>query len=160
MSDFISSKKVYANLQKKALGGAKVMHRVSLPVIRKEEDKHVLASFIFLFTPEELKTGHIKRPPLWVTADIESGEIIERYRCSENDFSAEPFDKEYFIRESSEVSPSAEYTLDLFQRLDEIRKEVLEQKEANDVAMREYIDLLLRIIPNEYQVFYKELSRI
>lgn len=160
MSDFRKSGDVFNNLQRRALGGAKIPHRVSQPVIRRMDGQYVLAAFIFLYSKANIQEGNLPRPQYWITADIETGEFIKEYNCKDADFSGQPFDRLYSVKADKQYNLTAEFYNELFAGLDDVRKEYFETKVINRAKYGVYLDRVLETIPNEYKVFYTELSLI
>lgn len=160
MSDFRKSGEVFNHIQKKALGGAKVPHRVSQPVIRRVDGQYVLAAFVFLFSKANIQEGRLPRPQYWITADMETGGIIKEYNCKDADFSGQPFDRLYSVKADRQYNLTPEFYQELFASLDDIRKEYLGTKSVNKAKYGLYLDRILETIPDEYKVFYTELSLI
>jgi len=160
MNSFIASEKAVISIHVKAMSGIKVPHKVSLPVLRRTNDGYDLAAFVFLFSAEQLKKGEINRPSYWVTADISTGTIFNRYDCRKCDFSNETFDKKYSINETSEITLNGEFYNKLYALLDTVRKTVINDKRLNVEKYDEYLSLILKTIPQSYRVFYKELSNV
>ncbi len=158
MKNFISSLDAYNNLQKNVLMGSKIPHRVSIPVLRYEDGVLVLASFIFFFNKKNLDNKNIERPKKWVTLNLIDGEIMTRFDCSEKDFSSQRFGKLYDIAFNKGDVFDKNYYLNLFEILDDIRKEFIESNVFNNEKYSVYLEMLLDTIPECYQIFYKELS--
>jgi hypothetical protein len=158
MSEYLNSQNVYEKLQRNALGGAKIPHRVSLPVLHKINEDYVIASFIFTFTREHIQKGLLPRPAYWITADMATGDTIKEYDCREYDFSGEPFDKLYNIRSNQDYNLTNEYYDTLYKTFDEVRREFIGTKRINREKYAVYLKMVTATIPPEYQIFFKELS--
>ncbi|MDR1712951.1 MAG: hypothetical protein LBR39_02190 [Coriobacteriales bacterium] len=160
---FVSSAEVYRKLQAEFMRGAKVLHRVSLPVLRRTDDVasgYVLAAFAFIYTAEGLAKGVIPRPALWVTLDLATGEILERHNCHVQDFSDADFDARYDISAASSAKPSKELAAENFALLDKVREGLLCGTELDQPGYDEYLRGVLSTIPDSYQRFYRELSSV
>lgn len=160
MIDFIKSNEINKSIQINAMGGVKTPHRVSLPVLRNIEDSYVIAAFVFLFNAEQLKKGEINRPLYWILADILDGEIYEKFNCKTIDFSKEPFDKLYYIKEPSKIQLNEDFYNRLFSKLDTVRSGLIQDQYLDKKTYDEYMTDILETLPQSYRVFYKELSNI
>lgn len=89
----LESSLINMKIRRNILGGAKIPHSTSQPVIFCENNKYYLAVFVFFYTREDIQSGMIGRPAVWAIADMETGEIINEYRCREKDFSDADFEK-------------------------------------------------------------------
>lgn len=158
MGIFVGSQAIALLMQKGALQGAKIPHRVSMPVLRNQDGGYCLAAFIFTFTREELESGRIHRPTYWMTADIQTGEDIKEYSCKERDFSDEPFDSLYFVKEQSQVPLTKEYYAETYALLDQVRKALIAGHPLPKEQYAAYLDRVLETIPTAYRLFYAQLS--
>jgi hypothetical protein len=159
MSD-ITTKEILANLKLKALGGAKIPHGVSNPVLRKIGEKVVIAVFIYTYKKENLDTRMMPRPSYWMIADIESGELIEHFNCSQNDFSSLSFDKLYSSKSSKNKTITNEYFNEAYNLFDNLRIYYKENKTVDVLMYNKYMEMIFSVVPDEYVVFYQELSNI
>lgn len=145
-------------IQRTILGGAKVPHSTSQPVIYKENDKYYLAVYVFFFTREDIEAGAVDRPTVWALCDLETGEIIEERKCSEIDFSDATYDVKYNIRSSVQYDTSKEYYDRAFAILDSVRTKLIDTGKFYESEYKYYLDMLLTNIPDEYKRFFRDLS--
>lgn len=156
---YIHSKAAYEIIQKTILDGVKTPHRVSHPVLRKTETGYALAVFLFFFTKDNIQNGQVGRPSLWALADIETGGIISRHECKENDYSFAQFDEVYNIRADGKYDTSPQYYAKAFELLDSVRTGIIESGAFDKVSYEEYLKMILNNIPKDYQRFFLELSK-
>ena len=149
---------VVQNVQNNILGGKKVPHSISQPVLHFEKGQYYLAVFVFFFDRNDIKKQEIKRPSRWALLDIRTGEIVENRTCSEYDFSNESFENSYSIMPDAEYDLSKKYLLSTWGLLDSVRYELIARENVNTVIYYDYLTRVLNNIPREYQIFYKELS--
>lgn len=142
-----------------ALNGAKTPHRTSYPVLRTHNGKLCLATFIFFFNRQHINTARIPKPSRWVISDLASGEVLQQYICSQQDFSDAP-DVLYDINPGGEVNPTRQYLVEMYELMDKIRKTYLQDNQLRMDWYQDYLNRILRITAPEYQVFYKDLSKI
>jgi hypothetical protein len=158
MSDFKPSSKVKIDLASEIVGGAKVPHTTSQPLLRMRDDKVVIAAFAFLFSAEDMRAKVMPRPTLWLVADIETGAVIERLKCSETDFSAQPFDGRYSISWEPPQRFDAQYFEEAYAELDEVRRGYVTSGVLDVESYERYFNTILSAVPPEYRVFYSELG--
>ena len=141
------------------LDGIRVPHSISHPVIRFGKDgKYYLAFFLFYYTRADLQEGKVNRPSMWCLCDLENGQIIEKYDCEVNDFCHEPFDGRYSLKNRGGERVPKGYFESVYEELDSLRASYLEN---NYIPVNEYKDYYKKIvyyIPEDYRVFYDELS--
>ena len=106
---FIKSRLCNEKILQGILGGRKIAHGTSQPVIYRESDQYYLAVFVFFYTQEDIEAGTVSRPAMWAIADIETGEIIREYKTKEKDFSDAPYDVKYNIRSDAKYDTSKTY---------------------------------------------------
>jgi len=145
-------------LSKDVLGGIKVPHSVSQPLIYSENGYYFLAVFAFFFNNEDIKSGLVERPSLWVIANVETGDIVKRYETKEVDFSDAPYDIKYNIRSDGQYDTSQGYYDRAFGILDEVREGIIKQGVFHEDRYMEYLNMIVANIPREYQRFYYDLS--
>lgn len=160
MENFIQTSVIIDKIAAQALEGRKVPHRISEPVIRKQENVFVLAFFVSFYTKENIKNETLKRPAMWLTADILNGGIINRFNCSQYDFSKESFETVYSDKYDSMLNISREYYEKQYLLLDKIREMIILENKINSKLNIEYMNGILNITPHEYQIFYTELSQL
>ena len=154
----ITSREINDKLQKAVLNGSKTPHSTSYPVIRNESGKYYLACFVFFFTKEDIAVGKVNRPEVWAIADIETGEIIEERQARDNDFSDASYDIKYDIHGNSQYDTSRQYYEKAFAILDCVREKIISTGIFCKNEYRNYLDMILANIPDEYKRFYANLS--
>ena len=151
-------KNLWMKLQSNVLGGAKVPHSTSQPVIRKENGKYYLAVFTFFYNREDIQAGMVSRPTVWDLADLETGEIVHEYETMEKDFSDATYDVKYNVRADAQYDTSKEYYDKAFAILDSVREKLISTGKFYNLEYQIYLDKILANIPKEYQRFYRDLS--
>ncbi len=154
----INATNVNSQIQRNILGGAKIPHSVSQPVIYKEEGKYYLAVFVFFYTKEDIQSGMVNRPTAWAKLDIKSGEIIEEYQCKDKDFSDARYDVKYNVRSDIKYDTSKAYYDEAFEILDSVRREIIETDTIDKLKYNYYLKKIINNIPEAYQRFYLDLS--
>ena len=144
----------------KALNGRKTPHSVSVPVLRVENGDLFLSAFVFFYNREQFQSSMIKRPSMWILADLITGEISARYSCQDKDFSALSHEKLYNISDDDLPDLPEGYWEALYAMLDEIRSEYAQTHKLNNSLYNQYLEKILASTPSEYRVFYEELSCI
>jgi hypothetical protein len=158
---YIKTSDVFNGLQKNIMGGAKTPHGMSLPILRRTEEGYALAVFVFFFNAEEVGSGVLRRPAKWALADLETGEMIAEYNCSEHDFSSAPFEKLYNVSPMSITRPPiSDYCEKEFGLLDKVRSELIETGKLNTADYDLYLNMITQKIPEEYQRFFFELGNM
>lgn len=150
---------IVRNIRGKVLGGAKVPHGISNPVLRNVNGTIYISFFVYLYSKENLLQNKYGRPSSWVIADIESGEIIKEFDCRNNDFSSEAFGTLYDFNDSEHIIPTKETIIENYELFDTIRRDI---KDNNDYisSYKKYFDSIISMTPVEYRCFYKELNGI
>lgn len=141
-----------------ALGGIKVPHSVSWPVLRKEGSRLVIAYYTTVYDRARLDSGLMPRPLEWLELDIRDGRLIGRYDCKRKDFSKEPFDRDYDISRKSDVRLDAEEIETLYQMFDSVREAYIRSKVLDMFMYRQYLEKVCAVIPPSYRGFIRELS--
>ena len=95
MGTFISTQEIVREMNGKVLGGAKIPHSCSFPVLRKVDGSYVIALFTQLFTREQMSRQMMQRPAYWCCAGLEDGGDFKEYNCKENDFCTAPYGRLY-----------------------------------------------------------------
>jgi len=160
MNNLKPIKEVITGLKMKALGGAKIPHGLSNPVLRRVDDKIVIAIFIHTYKKENLDTQKMPRPAYWMTADIETGEMLGHFTCEQAEFSNQPYDKLYSSSPSNKDKINAEYFVELYKTFDEVRNKYINTGKIDENQYGNYLSKVLDVVPIEYGVFYKDLSNI
>ena len=121
MGTFISTQEIVREMNGKVLGGAKIPHSCSFPVLRKVDGSYVIALFTQLFTREQMSRQMMQRPAYWCCAGLEDGGDFKEYNCKENDFCTAPYGRLY--RRGTPARTGTRQDLELlYAQLDEIRK--------------------------------------
>lgn len=154
----LESSLINMKIRRNILGGAKIPHSTSQPVIFCEDNKYYLAVFVFFYTREDIQSGMIERPAVWAIADMETGEIINEYKCREKDFSDADFEKKYNVRSDKKYDTSKAYYEATFSILDTVRSHLIVSGEIDRINYQEYLEKILANIPDDYQKFYRDLS--
>ncbi|MDZ4169624.1 MAG: hypothetical protein U1E26_08205 [Coriobacteriia bacterium] len=158
MSDFKPSGEVRALHSSEIVGGVKVPHTTSQPLIRMHEGRAVIASFAFLYSADDMRSGLMPRPQVWLIADMVTGAVLERYECRTNDFSSESADSRYSIRWEPPSGLDAEYFEAAYAQLDAVRMEYAASGTVNIEAYRRYFNAIVDAVPPTYRVFYRDLG--
>ena len=156
----IDIKTVISNLNRTALGGAKIPHCVSNPVLRLENDKLYIAAFVYTYNRENLQSNKMPRPIHWILADIESGETVWEYDCRNKDFSDAEFDVLYDLNDPDVKRPTREDFDGIYALFNEIINESIQNGLKSVEKYSNYLNRILEITPSNYQRFYKELSNL
>ncbi len=151
---------IMTELNRKVLGGAKVPHQVSNPVLRSVDGKIMIANFIYLYGKVNIQENNMPRPTYWTLTEIESGNLIKEINCKVHDFSAQSFDSLYSLANNETERPTIKYFEDMDALFENARKCYLETGTIDHAGYDEYMKKLLAITPPAYRVFYEELSAI
>lgn len=154
----IMSKDVNVQLQNNILDGIKTPHSTSYPVLYYENEKYYLACFVFFFTQEDIETGKVGRPTVWVIADIKTGKIIEERQTKEKEFSNAAYDVKYDVHTDGDYDTSKQYYEKAFHLLDSVRSKIIKDGKLCKRDYQDYLNMILGNIPKEYQRFYTDLS--
>ena len=159
-ADLIPAMEVYQKIRPLALGGAKVPHGMSNPVLRNRNGRLCIAFFVYTYTRGELQNGAVRRPSSWITADLVTGELLERIPCSAEDFS-DASNTEYFSTQNPNADKATrEYYLKTYALLDSVRKTVAETGSFPNDVYAEYMRSMFVAVPPAYHRFYRELSNV
>ncbi len=159
MDEYMGSQEIMKNIKGKALGGAKIPHNCSFPVLRKVDGEYKIAFFVQLFNREQLNRDLMQRPSYWCYADIADGANFVQKNCKTEDFCSAPFDRLYKRGESEQTAVKQDVD-DLYVRLDKIRTCYLNKGILDAFAYKRYLMDLFKFIPSGQINFYKELSRL
>lgn len=146
------------SFQYSILNGVKIPHKISFPVIHKENNKYYLAVFLFFFTENDINNSNIDRPSFWSIADFESGEILETFDCSKKDFSSAKYNKKYSIISDIKYETTPQYYIDAFKILENVRENFIENNIIDKVEYDKYLYKIISNVPENYRRFYTELS--
>ena len=148
----IPALEICKQVKAQAFQGRMVPGDISWPVLRRWQDKMCLAFFLYTYSREDLLEGKISRPESWILADLESGAVLARHSCREEDFSEAPWQEKYAITGGGGQSEGA------LAMLDGVRREYAATGTVPQQAYRTYLEQVLRAIPPAYHRFYRELS--
>lgn len=155
-----STKAVATSIRQNALDGQKTPHSTSQPVLRLHDGKLCIAAFVFFYSREQFKSFKVNRPSMWVVCDLNTGEIIGRYNCSEREFSDGDYQRFYDVSQKN-VLPATKDNLDFaYVVMDLIRYEYAVTGAVNKEIYKTYLDLIYDMTPQDYRVFYRDLSSI
>lgn len=158
---YLPTMKVFQNVRKQALGGRKIPHGVSNPVLRRTEDGKVyLAFFVYLYNKSNLDVKKMPRPSSWILADISCGKIFSHISCAQKDFSSQSKDILYSVNYPQKPIVDANWYTELFQKLDQVRIEYCNNGRINEEVYKSYMDLMLTVVPPDYRIFYNDLSAL
>lgn len=102
----------------------------------------------------------VNRPTMRIICDLKTGEIIQRYSCSDNEFSDSKHQKLYNISAKDVLPVSKHYWDSIYALMDLIRHEYARCENLNKKLYKEYFERISCITPEEYRIFYKDLSNI
>lgn|GEM_PF-2125321 len=156
----LTSAEINRKLQKNVIADIKVPHGVSQPVLRYQDGKYYLAVFVFFYNSDDIKSGMVRRPCMWVLADLATGDIVKRFDTRDDlEFSNAPYDIKYNIRSDTKFDTSKEYYDKAFRLLDSVRIDLLTGKEFSTGMYNDYLEKIVANIPDEYKRFYIDLSQ-
>ena len=151
-------KTIVSQLNRQFLGGSKIPHGMSNPVLRKVEGQFVIATFFYTYTKEHLDAKQLPRPKYWMTADLDTGRLIQEISCKDNDFSKQSLDEMYSMEKPDGINPTREYFEAVFVLFDEVRSTLMETGVMDNDKYAEYMTKMLAVVPTSYHVFYRELG--
>lgn len=154
-----STKEIVKNLTKQILKGSKKLYSVSKPIIYKEDSAYHIALFAFAYTPGDIPKGEVERPSVWVIADIETGELIEKIDCREDrDFSDAKFEKKCSIRTTKPVNILKAFENETYEMFDKVREGILENGMIDETLYNDYFERVLGNVSEDLERFYTDLS--
>ena len=155
----IPGNKIQSHISKQVFADRFVLHGVSRPVIRKNNDVYCIAVFITIFNPVSFYDGMFDRPGYWVIADIETGDVITTNICESwgEEFCDAPYARRYDLR-LVDGAYGKRFFEETFLILDEVRKEYIETNVFNERRYRVYLRRLLKACPVPYRKFFIALS--
>lgn len=154
----MSSKELGAQAQRCALGGKKVPHGVSYPVLRTVEGNVAVCYFVYLSPFESVRSKEYAAPVEWLALDLKTGELIGRYACDEQPFFEEPAGAMYSLSDPTLPKPSRDYYLRTYELFDRICKGCSALGKVDDLLYQLYLDRVLAVTPTAYRTFYRSLS--
>lgn len=159
MDDFIKTQDIVKAMNRKVLGGAKIPHSCSLPVIRKVDEEFVICMFTQLFNKEQLSQGMMQRPSFWCLANIQDGGNFKEFNCKDLEFCSAPYNQLY-SRGKTEQQSSQQDIINLYLQFDEIRKKFIKTGILDAFSYKKYLTGIFKIVPSGQINFYKELSKM
>ena len=144
----VEIKKIVSTLNGKVLGGAKIPHSVSNPVLRVVDDVPYIAAFVYIYNRENIQQNKMPRPVHWIVADLASGDVVNE------------FDDLYDLNDPNVKRPTREDFVEIYSLFDSVRAEYLNNGRCDTETYRRYLDRILEITPASYQKFYQELSNL
>ena len=154
----ISIRDINKTARQKALGGTKMPHGVSWPVLHKHDRGLTIAYYVTVHDHDDLVSGVFRRPAEWLEFDVREGKMIGRYDCRVKECSKEPMDGRYDLSQGAEKKPDAETAERLSRVFDSVRASLLAQGMPDMGLYSQYKKEVLSMIPAPYQVFFRELS--
>ena len=152
-----STMDIYQSIRPVALEGRKVPYGLSNPVLCRRGDELCLAFFVYTYSREDLQRGQLKRPDLWLIADVENGRLLERISCTQQDFSEASREERYSTDNPRGQKDSAFFT-ETYELLDEVRQTYIKTGKLSQDGYNKYLDQILLAVPPAYHRFYRELS--
>lgn len=159
MDNFMNTQQIVRSMNQKILGGAKIPHTSSFPVLRKKDGKYVIALFTLLQTREQREQNKMQRPSYWCVADVQDGDNFVEYNCKENEFCTAPYDRLY-NRGIPARAGNEQDIKSLYAQLDEIRMNYVKSGVIDAFSYKRYLDELFKLIPSGQINFYRELSKM
>lgn len=153
-----SIKTVMSKLNAKVLGGAKIPHCVSNPVLRRSEGRIFISAFVYLYSRENLQNNKMPRPTHWLLADVETGDLEKEWDCRERDFSKANFEESYDLNDPFVKKPTKVDFVNMYSLIDTVREKYISQGVFDEIMYAEYLERILEITPLCYRRFYQELS--
>lgn len=160
MGPYIGAKEAMRIAGSYALGGVKVPHSISNPVIRKLDDgKYAIALFVFTFTKEQIKSGKANRPLEWLLLNPTNGELIERVSCNNKDFSDDKSEC-VELRASDNTKYSNEYAAITISIFDTMIKKYIEKNEFDKQLNDVYMYMMTKMVSVGLKSFYRDLNSV
>lgn len=156
----VTTKEAMSIIRQNALNGQKTPHSISLPVLRWHEGEICFASFVFFYSKEQLQSTMVNRPTMWIIGDLKTGEIVQCYQCSDNEFSNSEYQKLYNVSTKDVLATSKLYWDSTYALMDLIRHEYISCGTLNKRLYKEYLERIACTTPKEYRVFYNDLNNI
>lgn len=157
-NQIIPIEEIADKVQRDILEGNKIPHSTSRLVIRQKGKELVFAVFVFFFSKEDIESGMVDRPTLWAEIDMRTGVISSRYDTHNNDFSSASYEEKYNVRTDKKYDTSRDYYKKAFELLDKVRLTYIESARFLEREYKEYMDMILANIPENYRQFYADLS--
>lgn len=150
---------VWRQLRARTLGGRKIPHSLSNPVLRRVDEKLYLACFILPSSAAQLRQGITGRPVSWILADLKTGRPLGEMPCSRADFSDAEADAQIALG-TAELTPDGNFFPETYAILDRVRSRYLQEGVLDQALYGQYLQRMLSAVPPGLHRFYRELSRI
>ena len=152
-----SGMQIYQSIHPQALEGRKVPYGLSNPVLCKRGEALCMAFFVYTYSREDLQKGLLKRPDLWLTVDLENGQLLERIPCAREDFSNASWEERYST-ENPQGQKDGSFFAETYAMLDAVRQGYIKTGQLSQDGYKAYLDRILEAVPPAYHRFYRELS--
>ena len=86
--------------------------------------------------------------------------IVERYQCTERDFSKSDYEKLYNIATDNIIKADEKYWEDTYALMDQIRNEYVNCGVLREDLYKQYLERIYETTPEEYRVFYRDMNNI
>ena len=144
--------------RKYIFGDIKIPNGISNPVLHSEDGKMYIAYFGYTYSKQNMVENRYNHPTRWILIDIETGELVKLFDCTEKDFSVQMFDKLYSLNDPKVKKGTEDYFRVMDTLFDTARASVIYGNKFDKTSYQAYLNNLYAITPQEYRVFYKELS--
>lgn len=158
--EFITTDDVMTAFHKSVLGGAKIPHLVSYPVLRKEDGTYYLAIFVQLNDRTLIQKQALRRPSYWYLADITTGAIVREMDCRKLDFCSAPFDRLYKKGEPKNPNLNKADVEEIYAMMDNVRMHIIKDQVLDVFAYQTYLKMIFDVVPSGQINFYRELNRL
>lgn len=156
-NQIVPAERIYQMIYPLALGGRKIPHGVSNPVLYYTEKQLFLAFFVYTYSRAQLQQGVIGRPSSWILADVRTGQLIKEISCNQKDFSPAGRN-ELFSVKNPNAPTDKDFFCNTYALLDKVREEYLTTNTLNMALYEQYLDQVFLAVPPSYHRFYRELS--
>lgn len=144
--------------KKYIFGDIKIPNGISNPVLHSEDGKMYIAYFGYTYSKQNIVENRYSRPIRWILIDIETGELKKIFDCPEKDFSKQASDKLYSLNDPNVKKGTEDYFSVMDTLFDTARASIIYGNVLDKATYQAYLNSLYAITPQEYRVFYKELS--
>ena len=158
MAAFIRTQEIVRQMNGKVLGGGKIPHTCSFPVLRKVDGALTVAIFTQLYTREQMSKRLMQRPTYWACAAVSDGGDFREFHCRETEFCTAPYERLYSRGEAKRTG-TREDVDSLYRQMDDIRQKYIATGIIDAFAYKKYLTELFEIVPSGQINFYRELSK-
>ena len=141
--------------------GTFVFHGISKPVIRRVNGKYYVAMFVTPFNLLSFSDGMFDRPYYWVTADMETGDLIQVFQCYSDpadEFCDAVYERRYDLRLVTDKEITKKYFIQAFSMLDEVRHKLIQSGSLDEHLYNLYKKRIVSACPLPYRKFFRDLS--